>query len=88
MKYLVLVTRKASAFDRDLTVDAYLTNDAIAVNAFLESGALRTLTPDELKSLRGDAGSHISGFDWYEPDHDFHVYVRRGDFIIANEVVA
>lgn len=86
MKYLVLVTRKATANGPDITLEAYLADDATSVNVFLEAGAFRTLTDDELKSLRGDSGYHITGFDWYEEDHDVHIYVRRGDFIIANEV--
>jgi hypothetical protein len=86
MKYLVLVTRKTTISGPDITVEAYLADDAMAVNAFLEGSALRTLADDELKSLRGDNGHHLTGFDWYEEDHDQHIYVRRGDFIIANEV--
>lgn len=81
MRYLVKITSGSVDANNYRVEELYLSNELGYVNAFLEAGAFRTLTDEEVKRMR--EYDHLGGFEWYEPDHDMTVEVKRGSFCVA-----
>lgn len=81
MNYLLNITRDESSFK-------VVAENVMTLQQVLYSFGYSTLTTEQLDVL--SSGGHITGYDWPDTDAynatEVHIEVKRGDFIVAQEV--